>query len=91
MRGRLQQDHGSVQLDRDREFNPGEAPATLLANLLDGTLEAMAGDDALGHELQDVLGRPYGEQSHDEDAKEYRLRPQEFTSAGGVSHCSCSS
>ena len=37
--GRLQQDQGTVQLDRYGGFNPGEAPATLPANLRDGTLE----------------------------------------------------
>jgi len=38
VRGGLQQDQGPVQRDRHSGFNPGEAPATLLFNLLDGTL-----------------------------------------------------
>ncbi len=38
VRGRLQQEQGPVQLDGDSRLNPGEAPATVLANLLDGTL-----------------------------------------------------
>jgi hypothetical protein len=40
IRGGLQQDQGPVQLDRNGGFNPGEAPATLLANLRDATLDA---------------------------------------------------
>ena len=38
VRGGLQQDQGPVQLVGRSGFNPGEAPATLLANLRDGTL-----------------------------------------------------
>ncbi len=38
LRGHLQQDQGPIQLDGYGRFNPGEAPATLLAKLLDGTL-----------------------------------------------------
>ena len=38
VRGCLQQDQGAVQLDGDGGFNPGENPATLLANLRDGAL-----------------------------------------------------
>ena len=38
VRGGLQQNQGPVQLDRHGGLNPGEAPATLLANLRDGTL-----------------------------------------------------
>ena len=38
VRGGLQQDQGAVQLDGHGGLHPGEAPATLLANLRDGTL-----------------------------------------------------
>ena len=38
VRGGLQQEQGTVPLDRDGGLNPGEAPATLFANLRDGTL-----------------------------------------------------
>ena len=38
VRGGLQQDQGPVQLDREGGLNPGEAPATLLENLRDGTM-----------------------------------------------------
>ena len=36
--GGLQQEQGPLQLDSDGRLNPGEAPATLLANLRDGKL-----------------------------------------------------
>jgi hypothetical protein len=38
VRGRLQQDQGAAQLDGDGGVNPGEAPASLLANLRDRTV-----------------------------------------------------
>jgi hypothetical protein len=41
VRARLQQDQGTVQLNRHGRFNPAEAPATLLANLRDGTLDEL--------------------------------------------------
>ncbi len=52
---------------------------------------AMQGDYRLVHELQDVLGRPYDEQSGDIEDQYDRLAPAEFFNAGGVSHYSCSS
>lgn len=53
--------------------------------------QAMQGNYALIHELQDVLAHPYDEQSAAVEDKYYRLRPKEFFDAGGVSHYSCSS
>ncbi|THB74554.1 MAG: hypothetical protein D6B25_13290 [Desulfobulbaceae bacterium] len=53
--------------------------------------QAMEGDYALINELQEVLSYPYEEQSQEIEDKYYRLRPQEFFNAGGVSHYSCSS
>jgi uncharacterized protein YdiU (UPF0061 family) len=53
--------------------------------------QAMKGDFALIHELLEVLNQPYDEQSEEVENKYYRLRPQEFFDAGGVSHYSCSS
>lgn len=53
--------------------------------------QAMQGDYTLVRELQEVLTQPYDEQSDAVEDKYYRLRPQEFTRAGGVSHYSCSS
>ena len=43
VRGHLQQAQGAIQLERHGGFNPGEAPATLLADLRDGTLEISYG------------------------------------------------
>ncbi len=53
--------------------------------------QAAQGDYRLVHELQDVLGRPYDEQSGDIQDQYDRLAPAEFFNAGGVSHYSCSS
>ncbi len=53
--------------------------------------QAALGDYSLIKELQEVFGRPYEEQSPELEAKYYRLRPEIFTKAGGVSHYSCSS
>ena len=53
--------------------------------------QAMKGDYTLVRELQDVLTQPYDEQSKEVEDKYYRLKPQEFFEAGGVSHYSCSS
>ncbi|MDO3383264.1 protein adenylyltransferase SelO [Gilvimarinus algae] len=52
---------------------------------------AKQGDYTLVRELQAVLTRPYDEQSPQVEEKYYRVRPQEFFHAGGVSHYSCSS
>ncbi|MCW8092707.1 protein adenylyltransferase SelO [Alteromonas sp. ASW11-130] len=53
--------------------------------------QAAQGDASLINELQQVLTRPYDEQSSDIEDKYYRLRPDEFMHAGGISHYSCSS
>ncbi|MEM9772015.1 MAG: protein adenylyltransferase SelO family protein [Cyanobacteria bacterium P01_D01_bin.73] len=53
--------------------------------------QAMHGDYALVKELQEVLSYPYDEQSQEIEDKYYRLKPQAFFNAGGVSHYSCSS
>jgi uncharacterized protein YdiU (UPF0061 family) len=53
--------------------------------------QAMQGDYTLVKELQEVLNRPYDEQSQEIEDKYYRLKPQVFFAAGGVSHYSCSS
>lgn len=52
---------------------------------------AARGDYSLIHELQEVLDRPYEEQSEEIEDRYYQLRPKEFFDAGGVSHYSCSS
>lgn len=43
------------------------------------------------HALQNVLTKPYEEQSEQTQSGYYRLRPREFFNAGGISHYSCSS
>ncbi len=53
--------------------------------------QAKEGDFTLVRELQEVLTRPYEEQSKEVEDKYYHLRPQEYFEAGGVSHYSCSS
>ncbi len=53
--------------------------------------QAMQGDYSLVKELQEVLSRPYDEQSQEIEDKYYRLKPKVFFTAGGVSHYSCSS
>ncbi len=53
--------------------------------------QAAKGDFAPVHELQEVLTKPYDEQSPEIETKYYRLRPQAYFGAGGVSHYSCSS
>lgn len=53
--------------------------------------QAAFGNFALVHELQDVLTKPYEEQSQEVEAQFYHLKPQEFFGAGGVSHYTCSS
>ena len=53
--------------------------------------KAAEGDYSLIKELQVVFNSPYDEQSKEIEEKYYRLKPQEFFNAGGVSHYSCSS
>ncbi len=53
--------------------------------------KASNGDYSLVRELQEVLSKPYDEQSKDVEAKYYQLKPKVFFNAGGVSHYSCSS
>jgi len=53
--------------------------------------QAARGDYALIRELQHVMTQPYAEQSQAVNDQYYRLKPQEFTNLGGVSHMSCSS
>lgn len=53
--------------------------------------QAAQGDYSLIKELQNVFSDPYNEQSSDVEEKYYRLRPEIFFNAGGISHYSCSS
>ncbi|QJR80143.1 hypothetical protein CA267_004810 [Alteromonas pelagimontana] len=53
--------------------------------------QAEDGDFALIKEMQEVLTKPFEEQSEAVEKKFYRLRPQELFGVGGISHYSCSS
>ncbi|MEM0910401.1 MAG: protein adenylyltransferase SelO family protein [Pseudomonadota bacterium] len=53
--------------------------------------QAEQGDYALIKELQQVLTRPYDEQSKEIEDKFYQLRPEAFSFVGGITHYSCSS
>ena len=53
--------------------------------------QAVTGNYALIRELQEVMTRPYAEQSKEVEEKYYRLKPSEFNEVAGVSHLSCSS
>lgn len=53
--------------------------------------QAAQGDYSLIQELQAVFSDPYNEKSQEVEDKYYRLRPEIFFNAGGISHYSCSS
>ena len=53
--------------------------------------QAKQGDYALIKELQEVFSHPYDEQSQAIEEKYYRLKPDQYLNAGGISHYSCSS
>ena len=53
--------------------------------------QAATGNYALIRELQDVMTKPYAEQSKELEEKYYKLKPPEFSELAGVSHMSCSS
>ena len=53
--------------------------------------QATAANYAPLRELQDVMTRPYAEQSKDVEEKYYSLKPPEFFEVGGLSYYSCSS
>ena len=53
--------------------------------------KAKDGDYSLIKELQEVMTKPYEEQSKEVQEKYYRLKPSEFFAVAGISHVSCSS
>lgn len=53
--------------------------------------QAAEGNYALIRELNEVMTRPYEEQSKEVEEKFYRIKPIELFKVGGVSHLSCSS
>lgn len=48
-------------------------------------------DYSLIHELQEVMTKPYAEQSKEIEEKYYRLKPADLFDIAGISHVSCSS
>jgi uncharacterized protein YdiU (UPF0061 family) len=53
--------------------------------------EALKGDYTLMRELNEVMTRPYDEQSEEIVEKYYKLKPSKFLGVGGLSFLSCSS
>ena len=53
--------------------------------------QANLGNYSLVRELQEVMTRPYAEQSKEVEYKYYRLKPREYFDVGGLSYYSCSS
>jgi len=53
--------------------------------------QAIAGDYSLIQALQEVMTKPYDEQSKEVEEKYYRLKPLEFFEVGGLAYYSCSS
>jgi uncharacterized protein YdiU (UPF0061 family) len=53
--------------------------------------QATEGDYTLIKELQEIMTKPYDEQSKEIEKKYYRLKPTEFFAIAGISHVSCSS
>ncbi|MCF6207086.1 MAG: protein adenylyltransferase SelO family protein [Sulfurovum sp.] len=60
-------------------------------HLVEAYTRAQTGDYALIHELQEVMGDPYAEQSRQTEEKYYIKKPKALFDVGGVSHISCSS
>ena len=53
--------------------------------------QAEQGDNSLVLELQTLFSNPYSSPSAELAARYDQLRPQQFFSAGGIAHYSCSS
>jgi len=89
-RGLINSEHSTEALSRQmKRVNPKYTWREWL--VVPAYQQAMEGDYTLVRELQEVLSKPYDEQSIEVENKYYRLRPQVFLGAGGVSHYSCSS
>ncbi|WP_345977553.1 protein adenylyltransferase SelO family protein [Sulfurimonas sp. HSL3-7] len=52
---------------------------------------AEKGDYTIIKELQEVMTKPYDEQSKETEAKYYAKKPSQFFDIAGISHVSCSS
>jgi uncharacterized protein YdiU (UPF0061 family) len=59
--------------------------------LVPAYLEAQDEDYSLIQELQEIMIKPYSEQSQNIQSKYYNLKPAEYFDVGGISHVSCSS
>lgn len=59
--------------------------------LVDAYSKANEGDYSLVHELQEVMTKPYDEQSKAIEEKYYAKKPMKFFDMAGISHISCSS
>jgi len=53
--------------------------------------QAAKGEYTLLREMQEIMTKPYDEQSKDIEEKYYSLKPSEFFEVAGISHISCSS
>lgn len=53
--------------------------------------QAAEGHYELIRELQEIMTKPYAEQSQEVERSNYKLRPAQLSELGGVSHYSCSS
>ncbi|GGD49149.1 hypothetical protein GCM10012288_24060 [Malaciobacter pacificus] len=60
-------------------------------HLVDAYEKAYDGDYSLVHELQEVMIKPYEEQSKEIEEKFYMKKPLELFDIAGISHVSCSS
>lgn len=59
--------------------------------LVEAYVSANEGDYFLVHELQEVMTKPYEEQSKEIEEKYYAKKPMKFFDMAGISHISCSS
>ena len=53
--------------------------------------QAAIGDYSFMRELQEVMTKPYAEQSREIEEKYYKIKPSEYLKVGGLSYYSCSS
>ena len=53
--------------------------------------QAAIGDYSFVRELQEVMTKPYAEQSREIEEKYYKIKPSEYLKVGGLSYYSCSS
>ena len=83
----------AVSLDEISEQMKRTNPKYILREwlLAEAYQQAAAGNYGPIRELQDVVTKPFDEQSAEIEDKFYRLRPQAFSNLGGVSIMSCSS